>query len=194
MFCEPKPTFLESAPDADHDDIVFSDFGDNDINNSNIALFEEAENENRQSPEFAQSSQVFPQSFKQNGKITDSYNFIGGNNEEKIVPNYPIIPENRSESDASGAISNMAFENSNESIIFLIKRIHYNNIIRQDIEGQNVLDTSNVPPWIGITIDNKIINRTPILFEDGGMMVAHGQLELLLFPMIKTKSCLTMVH
>ena len=48
MFCEPKPTFLESAPCVDHNDIVFHDFDENDINNSNIALFEEAKNKNRQ--------------------------------------------------------------------------------------------------------------------------------------------------
>ena len=103
----------------------------------------------------------------QNGEITVPYNFIGGNNGEINVPSYPIILGNRSESDTSGANSNIGFENSNELIIFLIKRIHLNNIIRRDMEGQNIIDTSNVPPWIGITIDNRIINRTPILFDGG---------------------------
>ena len=178
MFYGPSATYSQSTPCPDHDATTYSDFDEDNINNSNIILFNENEKENGQSPGFTQSSGAFPESFTRNEDITDSYCFNRENNEQINAPDYPLKIADNAINDPREDNPSAYFNSSKESIIFLIKRIHYNNIIRRNVNGQTIIDNLNVPPWIGITIDEGICNRTPILFGDGGMIVTHGQLEL----------------
>ena len=92
MFCEPKPTFLEPAPDAHHDDIVFSDFDDQQYNNFNIALKADEFEDNTPNTFCAATTEghcVIP---NENGKITamtDSNNIAFPTNRSSISPAMP---------------------------------------------------------------------------------------------------------
>lgn len=63
-----------------------------------------------------------------------------------------------------------------DSILFLKKGIHYNC---EDTDNKNPRgDVNKVPPWVGITADTSLYDKTPILFEDGGLITANGQVMI----------------
>lgn len=71
-------------------------------------------------------------------------------------------------------------EMKTDTVIFLKRGMHYDD--KNEPENKNGLRTdgneNKSPPWVGITTDNDLFDKTPILFEDGGILAARGQVKI----------------